>query len=80
MRNRRLPEPDPNDSDECLRPRSHREIVQQGPTVFKIESDKWNNVPKVVFEAVVALVTQVDQMKVLNNQVQQEIKLVIKQN
>lgn len=61
---RRLPDPDPNDSDDILRPRSHREIIQPGPTVFKIESDKWNNVPKVIFESIVALISQVDQLKI----------------
>ena len=60
---RRFEEPDPNDADSVLKPRSHREVRQMEGTIFKIHSEQWNNVPNVVFEAIVALTNGFDNLK-----------------
>lgn len=50
-------EKDENKVDQSSgRPLSHREIQQASNTLFKINTVDWNNVPKCVFEAIVALI------------------------
>ena len=49
------------DSDIDARPRSHREVTQPPTTIFKITPQEWNNVPKIVYEAIACIVSEFDQ-------------------
>ena len=49
------------DSDIDARPRSHREVTQPMTTIFKIVPQEWNNVPKIVYEAIASIVSEFDQ-------------------
>ena len=50
------------DSEELLKPRSNREVHQPPGTVLKINAPEWNNVPPITYEAIVALVNEIDSM------------------
>ena len=49
------------DSDELMKPLSNRQIYQGNQTVLKIEAQEWNNVPQIVYESVVRIVSVLDQ-------------------
>jgi len=40
---------------------SNREVTQPDETVFKIKAGEWNNVPRIVYEAIVAIVNTLDE-------------------
>ncbi len=42
------------------RPSSNREIKQSASTIFPIEPAEWNNVPKIVYEAIATVVAELD--------------------
>lgn len=42
------------------RPLSNREIDQSGDTIFKINAEEWNNIPKIVYEAIAKIVLDFD--------------------
>ena len=48
------------------RAHSHRDIPQKRDTVFRIRAEDWNNVPKVTYEAITALVIAFDDFKSQN--------------
>ena len=50
------------------RARSHRSVVQPVGTIFKLLPEHWNNVPVVVYEAVVAIIAAVDEGEVQKKQ------------
>ena len=43
-----------------MKPRSHREVSQGPDTCFKIVPEQWNNVPKIVYEAIATIVASLD--------------------
>lgn len=42
------------------RPHSNREIENRDGTVLRFEAAEWNNVPKIVYESLITLVTHLD--------------------
>lgn len=42
------------------RPLSNREIDQSGETIFKFNAEEWNNIPKIVYEAIAKIVQDFD--------------------
>lgn len=56
------------------RPSTNREVPQTPDTVFAINPEEWNNVPKVVYEACYALVVEADATRKRNAHLQAEVK------
>lgn len=46
---------------------SHRDVPQKRDTVFRIRAEDWNNVPKVTYEAITALVIAFDEFRLQNS-------------
>ena len=39
---------------------SNRDVQQSSDTIFRIRADEWNNVPKIVYEAMVTIINTID--------------------
>ena len=46
--------------DDVMKPRSHRDVSQGPNTCFKIIPEQWNNVPKIVYEAIASVIETLD--------------------
>ena len=51
------------DPDDIMKPRSNREIKQPLNTCFRLVPEQWNNVPKIVYEAMAEIISTLDKQK-----------------
>ena len=40
---------------------SNREVTQPDETVFKVNAEDWNNVPRIIYEAIVTIINALDE-------------------
>lgn len=56
------------------RPCTNRDVTQTPDTVFAINPEEWNNVPKIVYDCCYSLIYEADATRKRNAQVQAEVK------